>query len=59
LSEILIDKLGDEIIGFTDFNNIFYIVIELGFKNDDDNFFHDITILINGLTLAFYLNQKI
>jgi type I restriction enzyme, R subunit len=48
-----------KLIDFNDFNNnVFHIVTELTYKKDDDEFRPDITILINGLPLAFIEVKK-
>lgn len=39
-------------------NNLFYVVTELTYKNDDEEFRPDITILINGMPLAFIEVKK-
>ena len=52
--EKLIKRSGIRLIDFKDFNNnTFNIVTELTYKKDDDAFRPDITLLINGLPLAF------
>lgn len=52
--EKLIDKSGVRIIDLEKFNNnTFNVVTELPYKKDDDEFRPDITLLINGLPLAF------
>ena len=52
--EKLINRSGIRLIDFKDFNNnTFNIVTELTYKKDDDAFRPDITLLINGLPLAF------
>ncbi len=52
--ERLIDKSGVRLIDLEDFNNnTFNVVTELTYKKDDDEFRPDITLLINGLPLAF------
>lgn len=50
----LIEQSGDKIIDFTNFeNNDFHVVTELTYQNGDEKFRPDITILINGIPLAF------
>jgi type I restriction enzyme R subunit len=52
--EKLIDKSGIRLIDLEDVNNnTFSVVTELTYKKDDDEFRPDITLLINGLPLAF------
>lgn len=52
--EKLIDKSGVRLLDLEDFNNnTFNIVTELTYKKDDEEFRPDITLLINGLPLAF------
>lgn len=52
--EKLIDKSGVRLIDLDDFNNNnFNVVTELPYKKDDEEFRPDITLLINGLPLAF------
>lgn len=52
--EKLIDKSGTRLIDLDNFsNNILNVVTELTYKKDDDEFRPDITLLINGLPLAF------
>jgi len=57
--EKLITKSGTKIIDFDNFdNNSFNVVTELTYKNDEDEFRPDITILVNGLPLAFIEVKK-
>ncbi len=50
---------GIKIIDFQDFNNnSFHVVTELTYKNGDDEFRPDITLLINGMPLAFVEVKK-
>ncbi len=52
--EKLIATSGTRIIDFKNFNNnTFNVVTELTYKKDDDSFRPDITLLINGIPLAF------
>ena len=45
---------GIRLIDFNNFNNnSFHVVTELAYKNGDDEFRPDITLLINGMPLAF------
>jgi len=45
---------GIKLIDFKDFsNNVFHVVTELTYKNGEDEFRPDITLLINGMPLAF------
>ena len=55
----LISNSGIRLIDFNDFNNnSFHVVTELTYKNGDDEFRPDITVLINGLPLAFIEVKK-
>jgi type I restriction enzyme R subunit len=57
--EKLIAKSGNRIIDFENFdNNSFHVVTELPCKKDDDEFRPDITLLINGIPLAFIEVKK-
>ncbi|MFT5717080.1 MAG: hypothetical protein ACI9T7_001266 [Oleiphilaceae bacterium] len=48
--EKLIDQSGTRLIDFENFdNNTFNVVTELTYKKDDDEFWPDIILLINGL----------
>ncbi len=50
---------GTKLIDFEDFsNNSFHVVTELTYKNGDDEFRPDITLLINGMPLAFVEVKK-
>jgi len=52
--EKLIDKSGIRLIDFEKFNNnTFNVVTELTYKKDEEEFRPDITLLINGLPIAF------
>ena len=52
--EKISDKSGTQFIDFVNFdNNTFNVVTELTYKNGDDEFRPDITLLINGMPLAF------
>jgi type I restriction enzyme, R subunit len=55
----LTERSGIKLIDFEDFNNnSFHVVTELTCKNGDDEFRPDITLLINGLPLAFIEVKK-
>lgn len=57
--EKLTERSGTKLIDFTDFsNNSFHVVTELTCKNGDDEFRPDITLLINGMPLAFIEVKK-
>lgn len=57
--EKLTERSGIKLIDFTDFsNNSFHVVTELTCKNGDDEFRPDITLLINGMPLAFIEVKK-
>ena len=57
--EMLTTRSGIKLIDFTDFNNnSFHVVTELTYKNGDDEFRPDITLLINGMPLAFIEVKK-
>ncbi|ODU04120.1 type I restriction endonuclease [Thiobacillus sp. 65-1402] len=57
--EKLTERSGTRLIDFTDFsNNSFHVVTELPCKNGDDEFRPDITLLINGMPLAFVEVKK-
>ena len=48
-----------KLIDFENFNNnVFHIVTELTYKNDEEEFRPDITVLINGLPLIFIEVKK-
>jgi type I restriction enzyme, R subunit len=50
---------GIKLIDFNDFSkNSFHVVTELTYKNGDDEFRPDITLLINGMPLAFIEVKK-
>jgi type I restriction enzyme, R subunit len=56
---MLIATSGTKLIDFKDFNNnSFHVVTELTYKNGDDEFRPDITLLINGMPLAFIEVKK-
>lgn len=58
-SNILNATSGIKLIDYTDFNNnTFNVVTELTYKNGDDEFRPDITLLINGMPLAFIEVKK-
>ena len=55
----LIATSGTKLIDFKDFNNnSFHVVTELTYKNGDDEFRPDITLLINGMPLVFIEVKK-
>jgi type I restriction enzyme R subunit len=57
--ERLTARSGTKLIDFADFhNNIFHVVTELPCKNGDEEFRPDITLLINGMPLAFIEVKK-
>lgn len=57
--EKLTNKSGLKLIDFADFSkNTFHVVTELPCKNGDEEFRPDITILINGMPLAFIEVKK-
>ncbi|HYW58509.1 MAG TPA: type I restriction endonuclease [Polaromonas sp.] len=57
--EKLTDRSGIRLIDFENFdNNSFHVVTELTCKNGDDEFRPDITLLINGMPLAFIEVKK-
>ena len=57
--ERLTEQSGIKLIDFENFNNnSFHVVTELTCKNGDDEFRPDITLLINGLPLAFIEVKK-
>lgn len=57
--KMLIANSGIRLIDFNDFNNnSFHVVTELTYKNGEDEFRPDITILINGMPLAFVEVKK-
>ena len=50
---------GTKLIDFHDFNkNTFHVVTELTYKNGEDEFRPDITLLVNGIPLAFVEVKK-
>jgi type I restriction enzyme R subunit len=55
----LVDQSGTRLIDFDNFdNNTFHVVTELTCKKDDEEFRPDITLLINGMPLAFIEVKK-
>lgn len=57
--QLLTANSGIKLIDYKDFNNnIFHVVTELTYKNGDDEFRPDITLLINGMPLAFVEVKK-
>ncbi len=57
--EKLTERSGIRLIDFENFdNNSFHVVTELPCKNGDDEFRPDITLLINGMPLAFIEVKK-
>jgi len=58
-SNMLTATSGIKLIDFNDFkNNSFHVVTELTYKNGDDEFRPDITLLVNGMPLAFVEVKK-
>ena len=56
---MLIANSGTRLIDFKDFNNnSFHVVTELTYKNGEDEFRPDTTLLINGMPLAFVEVKK-
>lgn len=56
---MLTSTSGTKLIDFNDFsNNSFHVVTELTYKNGDDEFRPDITLLVNGMPLAFVEVKK-
>ena len=56
---MLTARTGVKLLDFTDFsNNSLHVVTELPCKNGDDEFRPDITLLINGMPLAFVEVKK-
>ena len=56
---LLVSTSAPRLIDFKDFNNnSFHVVTELTCKNGDDEFRPDITLLINGMPLAFIEVKK-
>lgn len=57
--ERLVSTSGIKLIDFQDFNNnSFHVTTELTYKNGDEEFRPDITILINGMPLSFIEVKK-
>lgn len=57
--EMLTAQSGLKLIDFENFaNNSFHVVTELTYKNGDDEFRPDITVLINGMPLIFIEVKK-
>lgn len=57
--KMLTTSSGIKLIDFKDFsNNSFHVVTELTCKNGDDEFRPDITLLVNGMPLAFIEVKK-
>ncbi len=57
--QMLTANSGLKLIDFKNFNtNSFHVVTELTYKNGDDEFRPDITLLINGMPLAFIEVKK-
>lgn len=57
--EKLTSESGVKLIDFENFeNNTFHVVTELTYKNGDEEFRPDITLLINGMPLAFIEVKK-
>lgn len=57
--ERLIEQSGIKLIDFENFeNNSFHVVTELTYKNGDEEFRPDISLLINGIPLAFIEVKK-
>jgi type I restriction enzyme R subunit len=57
--EKLVDQSSIKLIDFENFdNNTFHVVTELTCKKDDEEFRPDITLLINGMPLAFIEVKK-
>jgi type I restriction enzyme R subunit len=55
----LTERSGTRLIDFADFSkNSFHVVTELTYKNGDDEFRPDITLLINGMPLVFIEVKK-
>ena len=58
-SNLLTATSGVKLIDFEDFQkNSFHVVTELAYKNGDDEFRPDITLLVNGMPLAFIEVKK-
>jgi type I restriction enzyme R subunit len=57
--EMLTGSSGTRLIDFNDLhNNSFHVVTELTYKNGEDEFRPDITVLVNGMPLAFIEVKK-
>lgn len=57
--QLLLSSGSGKLIDFANFeNNSFHVVTELTFKNGEDEFRPDITLLINGMPLAFIEVKK-
>lgn len=57
--KLLLSSFGIRLIDFTDFNNnSFHVCTELTYKNGEDEFRPDITVLINGMPLIFIEVKK-
>ncbi len=57
--KLITGTAGIKLIDFNDFSkNSFHVVTELTYKNRDDEFRPDITLLINGMPLAFIEVKK-
>ena len=57
--KMLISNSGIRLIDFNDFNNnSFHVVTELTYKNGEDEFRPDITILINRIAACFYWSEE-
>lgn len=57
--DMLTATSGTKLIDFNNFsNNSFHVVTELPFKNGEDEFRPDITLLVNGIPLAFIEVKK-
>lgn len=57
--EMLVSKSGIKIIDFENFdNNVFNVITELIYKNGEEEFRPDITLLINGIPLIFIEVKK-
>ena len=57
--KMLVSSTDIKLVDFKDFsNNSFHVVTELPCKNGDDEFRPDITLLINGMPLAFIEVKK-
>ena len=57
--QMLLEKSGIKLIDFKDFSrNQFQVVTELTYKNGDEEFRPDITLLINGMPLVFIEVKK-